>query len=94
MPPFQVYTAENLEAQLDLANWNFVDTDVKLDPAQQLLAVSNIFQWFKGDFGDQDGIIPFIIKHLPYDGRRAWLTRYKDIIRLRYKPYDWQLNSI
>jgi hypothetical protein len=93
-PPFQVYTADQIESQLDLAARSFVDVNVKLNPAKQLLVVSSIFHWFKGDFGGQDGIISFIIDHLPYDGRRAWLTKYKDIIRLRYKPYDWRLNTI
>jgi hypothetical protein len=93
-PPFQVYTADQIEVQLDLATQNFIDANILLNPAKQLLVVSSIFQWFKGDFGGQDGIIPFIIDHLPYDGRRAWLTKYKDIIRLRYKLYDWRLNAI
>jgi hypothetical protein len=93
-PPFQVYTADQIETQLDLATQNFIDANILLNPAKQLLVVSSIFQWFKGDFGGQDGIISFIIDHLPYDGRRAWLTRYKDITRLRYRPYDWRLNVI
>jgi hypothetical protein len=93
-PPFQVYSAENLEAQLDLAARNFVKADVSLNPTKQLLVVSSIFQWFKGDFGGQDEIISFVIDHLPFDKRRVWLTKYKNIIRLRYKPYDWRLNSI
>ncbi|MBN1666045.1 MAG: DUF547 domain-containing protein [Anaerolineales bacterium] len=93
-PPFQVYTADQIETQLDLATRNFIDTNILLNPAKQLLVVSSIFQWFKGDFDGQDGIISFIIDHLPYDGRRAWLTRYKDIIRIHYKPYDWRLNAI
>lgn len=93
-PPFQVYTADQIETQLDLATRAFIDASILLNPAKQMLVVSSIFQWFKGDFGGQDGIIPFIINHLPYDGRRAWLIKYKDVIRLRYKPYDWHLNAI
>lgn len=93
-PPFQVYTANQIEAQLDLATRNFIDSNIGLNPAKQLLVVSSIFQWFKGDFGGRDGTISFIIDHLPFDGRRAWLTKYKDVTRLRYKPYDWRLNAI
>lgn len=93
-PPFQVYTADQIEIQLDLATRAFIDASILLNPAKQLLVVSSIFQWFKGDFGGQDGIISFIIDHLPYDGRRAWLTKYKDITKLSYRPYDWRLNAI
>jgi hypothetical protein len=93
-PPFQVYTADQIETQLDLQTRNFIDANIMLNPAKQLLVVSSIFQWFKGDFGGRVGTILFIIDHLPFDGRRAWLTKYMDIIRLHYKPYDWRLNSI
>ncbi len=93
-PPFQIYTADQIETQLDLATRNFIDANIWLNPAKQLLAVPSIFQWFKGDFDGRDGTISFIIEHLPFDGRRAWLTKYKDIIRLRYRPYDWHLNAI
>lgn len=92
-PPFHVYTADQIEVQLDLATRNFVNINVKIDPAKQLIVISSIFQWFKGDFGGQDGIISFIIDHLPFDGRRAWLTKYKNVITLRYEPYDWGLNT-
>ncbi len=93
-PPFQVYTADQIETQLDLAARNFVDANVKLEPDKQLLVVSRIFQWFKVDFGGQGGIYTFLMDHLPVDGRRAWLTKYKDVITLRYEPYDWHLNTI
>jgi hypothetical protein len=93
-PPFQVYSAENLEVQLDMAARNFVVSDVKPDLVKQLITVSSIFKWFKGDLSGQDVIISFIIDHLPFDERRAWLAKYKDIIRLRHKPYDWRLNTI
>jgi hypothetical protein len=93
-PPIQVYSAGKLEAQLDLAARSFVDLNVKLNPAKQVLVVPSIFQWFKDDFGGPAGIIPFILDQLPFDGRRAWLTKYKDVISLRYEPYDWGLNAI
>jgi hypothetical protein len=92
-PPIQVYSADHLEAQLDQATRNFVEANVKVDPAKQLLVLSSIFQWFKGDFGGRSGIISFVIDHLPLDVRRAWLSKYRDRIRIRYAPYDWGINS-
>ena len=93
-PPIQVYSADYLEAQLDQSTRNFVDANVKLDPAKQLLVLSSIFQWFKGDFGGRSGVISFVMDHLPLDGRRAWLSKYRDRIRVRFAPYDWGVNSI
>jgi hypothetical protein len=92
-PPIQVYSADQLEAQLDLAARNFVDSNVKINPAKQLLIVSSLFQWFKGDFGGRDGIVSFLIDHLPFDGRRAWLSKKQDVIKLSYEPYDWSINT-
>jgi hypothetical protein len=92
-PPIQVYSADHLEAQLDMAARNFVDSNVKINPAKQLLVVSSLFQWFKGDFGGRDGIVSFLIEHLPFDGRRAWLSKNQDAIKLIYEPYDWGLNA-
>jgi hypothetical protein len=77
-----------------MAARNFVVSDVKPDLVKQLITVSSIFKWFKGDLSGQDVIISFIIDHLPFDERRAWLAKYKDIIRLRHKPYGWRLNTI
>jgi hypothetical protein len=92
-PPIQVYSAGSLEAQLDQATKNFVDANVRLDPAKRLLVPSSIFKWFKGDFGGQSGVISFVIGYLPMDERRAWLSKYRNQIRLHYAPYDWGINS-
>ena len=93
-PPIQVYTADHLEAQLDLAARNFVDATVRLDQAKQSLIVSSLFKWFKGDFGGQAGVVSFLIDHLPHDGRREWLLKQPYGLRFRYEPYDWSLNTI
>ena len=92
-PPIQVYSAEHLEAQLDMAARNFVDANVRLDQNKQSLTVSSIFQWFKGDFGGQAGVVSFLINYLPRDRRQEWLTTHQDEIQLRYEPYNWGLNT-
>lgn len=93
-PPIQVYSADRLEVQLDQATRNFVGANVKLDEDKRTLLLSNIFRWFKGDFGGRSGLISFIIDHLPSDGRQAWLMKFRNQVRLRYAPYDWGINSV
>lgn len=78
---------------MELAARNFINTNVKIYPAQQVLLVSGIFRWFNEDFGGQAGVISFLIDHLPEDGRRAWLLKNQGAIQLRYEPYDWSLNT-
>jgi len=92
-PPIQVYSADHLETQLDLAARNFIDSDLRLNPANNLLVVSSLFRWFEGDFGGREGIVSFLIDHLPVDGRRAWLSNKRDVMKLRHEPYDWNLNT-
>lgn len=93
-PPIQVYSADHLETQLAQSTQNFVNANVRLDPAKKLLVLSSIFKWFKGDFGGQSGIIAFVFNHLPLNGHRSWLSKHRDQVRLRYSPYDWGINSI
>ena len=92
-PPIQFYSSDRLDVQLDLATRNFVDADLIINPDKQLLIVSSLFQWYKCDFGGPAGVVSFLIDHLPLDGRRAWLSEYSDVIKLRYQPYNWGLNS-
>lgn len=93
-PPIQIYSAENLDAQLDLAARNFVDANLKLNPARQILVVSSIFRWYARDFGGREGVISFLLNHLPFDGRRAWFSTHRGSLRLHYEPYDWGLNVL
>ena len=93
-PPIQVYTVENLDSQLDMAARNFVNADLEVDPDRGEVNLSAIFNWFKGDFGGHQGVIDFLIEHLPQDDRRkTWLLEHRGTLRFVYKPYDWGLNS-
>jgi hypothetical protein len=92
-PPIQVYTADRLEEQLDLAARNFVNQDVQLDGENGQLHLSAIFKWYKADFGGRKGILDFLIKYLPDGERKDWLKDNGERVTFRYKTYDWGLNS-
>jgi hypothetical protein len=49
-------------------------------------------QWYGGDFGDRDGILDFVVRHLPDDERRDYVIDRRSTLTLRYKKYDWRLN--
>jgi hypothetical protein len=55
--------------------------------------LSKIFRWYEGDFGGKEGIIKFLIRHLPADHRREYITLNRSKLRLKYTPYDWRLNA-
>ncbi|NIV92242.1 DUF547 domain-containing protein [candidate division KSB1 bacterium] len=92
-PPIQVYSADHLEEQLDMAARNFVANDVQLDVERKQLSLSAIFKWFKEDFGGPEGVLKFLVEHLPDGKRKGWLLEHGDEVSFRYKPYDWGLNS-
>lgn len=92
-PPIQIYRGEDLNDQLALAARNFVDSSVKVDMGSRSMFLSQIFNWFKADFGGQDGVLKFIIEHLPQDERHAWVTKNFEALSFRYEKYDWSLNS-
>jgi len=92
-PPIQVYTAEDLDKQLGLAARNFVNADVYIDQQASRVHLSAIFKWFNADFGGQQGVVDFLIEHLPDGERKSWLAENVGNISFHYKPYDWGLNS-
>jgi hypothetical protein len=92
-PPIQVYTADRLDEQLDIASRNFVNDDVKLDVDNKQLHLSAIFKWFQADFGGREGVLDFLVEHLPEGERKIWLAEHKNQASFRYKLYDWGLNS-
>lgn len=91
-PPIQVYTAEQLDAQLDLAARNFVNSDLEIDLDRNEVYLSTIFNWFESDFGGREGVIDFLIDHLPGDERINLLVEHRSALRFKFKPYDWGLN--
>ena len=93
-PPIQTYSADHLNAQLDMAARNFVNNHVKIDAERRTMTTSAIFRWYQRDFGGLKGVLRFITDHLPEDDRRDWLTNHQHNVRLRYEPYDWGLNVL
>lgn len=90
-PPIGVYAADQIDAQLDLATANFIAIDTEIDRVRNELMISQIFNWYKEDFGGPEGVLGFVLKYLPDDERRAWIDS-QQTVRLAYKPYDWGLN--
>lgn len=92
-PPIQVYTADDIDAQLDLAARNFVNSDFSINDERNTVHLSAIFGWYKEDFGGREGIIDLLVKYLPDDDRVNWLVDQRNSLRFKYQAYDWGLNS-
>ncbi len=92
-PPIRAYFTGDLDSQLDLAARSFLSTDMHILPEDNALDLSSIFKWFASDFGGREGIIDFVLSHLSDGAGAIWLSKARGRITLRYKPYDWRLNS-
>lgn len=81
-PPLQPapWKAETLEADLDRAARAFLtDNPLGIDPATG--RVSQIFEWYAGDFGGPAGV-------------RSFLGRYRNVPdKIAFLEYDWNLNA-
>lgn len=92
-PPIRAYSPETSDSQLDMATRNFLATDAEILPEENALYLTSIFKWFARDFGGREGIIDFVLAHLSDMTERTWLMQQRARVSLRYKPYDWSLNS-
>ncbi|HEV8440677.1 MAG TPA: DUF547 domain-containing protein [Methylomirabilota bacterium] len=88
-PPVGVYHARAIDQQLDLAARNFVNQAVTLDGAGRV-ACSQIFRWYRIDFEQAGGLVPFLLRYLDEGPVRAAIDR-ATAPRLRWAPYHWTL---
>lgn len=58
---------------------------------------SQIFKWYAGDFGPPDQLLPWLLQYLTKDTaaslQHLLSTAGPANIMLRYRDYDWSLNS-
>ncbi|MFT4890871.1 MAG: hypothetical protein ACI9YT_001792 [Halobacteriales archaeon] len=83
-PPIAVYTAEEVDEQLDLATESYLETEASYDAEANLVRAPRLMLWYRGDFGGRRGIREFLRRYdvIPEDRRP----------RIRYRSYDWSLD--
>ncbi len=92
--PIQYYTPEGINEELELATENFVNSsEVILIPEENRILISQIFKWYKVDFGGTLGVLNFIRKYIGDDDKKDFLDKNKNNIRIDYLYYDWNLNK-
>ncbi len=76
------YTEFNLNTKLDEQTKNFINNPARNQISDGDLKVSELFNWYKSDFGDVNA---YIRKY--YDGT------FKDDKKIEFLTYDWTLNN-
>ncbi len=94
-PPIGFYEAEGIDFQLQLASESFINSpQVKILPQEETVFISKIFKWYKTDFGGSDSaLIDFLLNLLDEGEKKTFLQQHRDKVRIRYQPYDWNLNQ-
>ena len=85
--------ADVIEDELETAARNFINsTEVLILPEKKKVFLSQIFNWYKKDFGGKEKIFHFLLEHLDKDEKPAFLKENMDNIAIEYLFYDWNLN--
>ena len=82
------FTGERLEEQLEARTRLFLNQtrNVRLNSAQREIGLSQIFEWYKQDFGDStEKVLAFIGKYRAELRQGNW--------KIRYFEYDWGIND-
>jgi hypothetical protein len=80
-PPILFYDAEKIDAQLEAATRNYLQSSVAYDSSSNVLALPELFSWFASDFGGRQGIVD-LLRSYNIIGRHVEPT-------FTYKPWDW-----
>jgi hypothetical protein len=94
-PPIGFYEAEQIEFQLELAAMSFINSpQVHIIPEEGILRMSMIFKWYMADFGGNErALLETLLNYLDEGEKKNFIRENKDRIRIRYQPYDWNLNQ-
>jgi hypothetical protein len=67
---------------------------VKIMPGEKAVSISMIFKWYRSDLGgSRQGLIDTLLAFLDEGDRKDFLKQNRDRVRIRYQPYDWNLNQ-
>jgi hypothetical protein len=62
-PPVRIYDSVEINHQLELSTKLYLDSEVKYFEEENIVTVSQLFNWYAGDFGGRNGIIKFLRKY-------------------------------
>ncbi len=92
--PIKYYTPDGIDEELHMAAQNFINSsEVMIIPEENRILISQIFQWYRDDFGGRRGILDFIKKYILNDDKRKFLDESGNKLKIGYLFYDWSLNK-
>ncbi|XP_026767433.1 uncharacterized protein zgc:152951 isoform X1 [Pangasianodon hypophthalmus] len=97
-PPIRAYTPKDIGSQLRTAAEAFLEADdgCIVDSMKREVKLSQIFKWYKADFGDTDEkLLNWVLNHMRASQKKTSLKTLLSTgnVKVRYMPYDWSTNS-
>ncbi|XP_061547657.1 uncharacterized protein zgc:152951 [Phycodurus eques] len=97
-PPIKTYTPQDIDCQLRTAAEAFLENDdaCVVDSGKKEVRLSQIFKWYKVDFGGTDEkLLNWVLKHMSDSPKK---TSLKGVLsagktKVSFLPYDWSSNS-
>lgn len=93
-PPIDVYTAENLDEELEISGRTFLNAGgLVTDRQGSTVSLSRIFKWYEKDFGESRAdILRFASRYLYDEEERKFIEQHAGELKVEYQTYDWRLN--
>ncbi|GAA6108179.1 uncharacterized protein zgc:152951 isoform X1 [Tachysurus ichikawai] len=97
-PPIRAYTSKDIGSQLQTAAEAFLEADdgCIVDSMKREVKLSQIFKWYKADFGDSDEqLLNWVFNHMRASQKKTSLKTLLSAgnVKVSYMPYDWSTNS-
>jgi hypothetical protein len=79
------FTEANVESELERLMKEFINDSTRNNLSKKKVQISEIFNWFKGDFTTNGTVIDYINKYADVEVSKK--------AKIKYLPYDWSLNG-
>ncbi|XP_017279414.1 uncharacterized protein zgc:152951 isoform X3 [Kryptolebias marmoratus] len=97
-PPIKAYTPEDIDSQLRTAAEAFLENDdgCVVNSGKGEVRLSQIFKWYKADFGGTDEkLLKWVLDHMGDSPKKSSLQGVLSAgkTKVSFLPYDWSSNS-
>ncbi|XP_041663005.1 uncharacterized protein zgc:152951 isoform X2 [Cheilinus undulatus] len=97
-PPIKTYTPQDIDSQLRTAAEAFLENDdaCMVDSGKREVRLSQIFKWYKADFGGTDEkLLKWVLEHMGDSPKKTSLQGVLSAgkTKVSFLPYDWSTNS-
>lgn len=83
------FEGSDLDKRMDVATRRYLASPHGAKVEDGSLSLSQIFNWYKDDFGGEAGVVTFVKKHLPKEKAK----KAGDAPKVAFIDYNWTLNQ-